>query len=166
MNQGTDVRSGVATAGHRRPVGDFAGHFAFEFVEVVDFGLTFDDILSGAAIPPGGARIDVRFAGSITDSPLAGDVTGTDHLDFRPGLLSLVRHAHLVITTTEGAMVAAAGDGIVTPSATVPITEFRVPLVLRSSAPETAWADGVTVWVVGSVNPFTRTIEGDVFFAF
>lgn len=166
MMQSTDADTGVAVADPRRPVGDFAGHFAFKFVEVVDFGLPLEDILSGAELPPGGARVDVRFAGSLTDGLLAGEVTGTDYLDFRPGLRSLVRHAHIALTTKEGARVTGVGEGTVAPSATVPITEFRVALLLRSTAPVTAWADGVTLWAVGSVDPFAGTIEGDLFLAF
>ncbi len=166
MTQRTDADTGVSVADHRRPVGDFAGHFAFKFVEIVDFGLPFEDILSGAEIPPGGARVDVRFAGSVTDGPLAGEVTGTDHLDFRPGLQSLARHAHLTLTTRGGARITGAGEGTVRPSATVPISEFRIALLLRSAASETAWADGVTIWVVGFADPFAAKIEGDMFFAF
>ena len=151
---------------HRPPVGDFAGHFALRFIEVVDFGIRLDEVLTGTEIPPGGTRIDVHVAGSITGGPLEGELTGTDHLDFQPGLRSVGRHIHLTLTTTTGARVAAAGECTVTQRPGVDTTELRVAVLLRSTATDTASLDGSTIWAVGAVDPFAGKIEGDLFFAY
>lgn len=144
--------------------GELLGHLAVSFEHVADFGLTLTEILQGAPVPIWGARIDVEFTGVMSGVTLGGPVTGTDHLDIRPAL-QVVRHLHLRFLTEFGGRVAAAGEGVVTPTSQVAVTELRLALLCRSLTPQTRWIDGQSIWAVGQVDPVNGVVEGDLYLA-
>jgi len=146
------------------PLGDHLGELELDFGEVLDFGLPLLEILSGVDIPLRGVRLDVPVSGVMSGDALGGRVTGTDHLDVRPGL-QIVRHLHLAFFTSNGGRVSAMGEATVTPTPTVPVTDVRVALLCRSATASTAWIDGQTLWAVGSVDPLAGRVVGDVYLA-
>ena len=147
-----------------KPLGDYLGALSVSFGEQTDFGLSLTAILSGAEIPAGGARIDVPVSGTTTGPAMDGTVVGVDHLDVRPGL-QVIRHLHLAFFMSDGGRLAATGEGVVTPSTSVPVTDLRIALLCRSVSPTTKWMDGQTVWAVGSVDPFAGHVTADLYLA-
>lgn len=148
----------------RAPVAAYLGLLTVAFDSQTDYGISFRDILSGVPIPERGVRLDVAVSGTMSGSRLGGRVQGIDYIEVRPGH-QVTRHLHLSFFTDAGGRVAASGEGVVTPTATIPITDVRVALLCRSNTAQTAWIDGQTIWAVGELDPFDEKVSASLYLA-
>ncbi len=128
---------------------------------VTDYGFTLQAILSGEAIPPQGARVDVAFAGSATGR-LAGQVRGIDYVRIRTdGRVDLDIHA--IIETQDGHRIALSADGVGVPRAADPIADLCENIRLTTAAESYGWVNQRQVWGVGTVNFAAGKIHIDAY---
>jgi hypothetical protein len=80
-----------------------------DIMQLTEYGVALDRLLSGAAPPVEGARFDVAVEGTATGPKLKGTVKGVDYLYVRAdGRIQL--HFHAGITTEDGKKLALAAD--------------------------------------------------------
>lgn len=122
-----------------------------------DFGLTFEDVVGGAPIPPEGVRVDVHVEGPLKGL-LNGNITATDYLYGRPdGRMSL--YIRGVVTTDDGARISFLADGVATPQADGPNMDLRENVTLFTSDTRYTWVNGLQIWGSGVVDNVNMKIE-------
>jgi hypothetical protein len=133
------------------PVTDHIYDVTAHFTNVIEFGISLQDLLSDPGkMPPEGARFDVEFEGKVSGAKINGTVKGTDYLYMRPdGNLRL--HIHAVTTTDDGKNISFFGDGISTPSDNPDIFNLRENVTLMTADPAYAWINQLQIWAQGSV---------------
>ena len=100
--------------------------------------------LTPVGIAPAGLRMDVGFAGQVTDGPLAGAaVTGIDYLLIRADGVAVIDARELVVASDGGATLALHAEGYIVPP-------FPMPPLAELLRPGFAWPD-VDLALHGSV---------------
>ncbi|HET9691751.1 MAG TPA: nuclear transport factor 2 family protein [Acidimicrobiales bacterium] len=90
--------------------------------------------IAPVGLVPDGLRIDVGFAGSVTDGPLAGSaIEGVDYLLIRPDGIAVI-DAREMITAGDGAAASAHAEGFIVPP-------FEMPPLDALLEPDFAWPD-------------------------
>lgn len=128
---------------------------------VTDYGVTLQDILSGQAVPPQGARVDVAFEGHATGR-LSGRVRGVDYLVVRTdGRVDLDIRA--IIETQDGHRIALSAGGVGVPRAAEPIADLCENIRLTTAAETYGWVNKRQVWGIGTVNFAAGKIHIDAY---
>ncbi len=132
--------------------------YVVDMTEVTDFGVSLDDILSGAKpVPPQGARFNAGFAGK-SQGRLTGAIAGTDFANVRAdGRFELNMHA--VFETDDGHRIALWANGVATPRADSPVLDLAENVHLTTAAPDYAWVNGKQIWATGTVDLATGKIQ-------
>jgi hypothetical protein len=132
--------------------GELIYEHAVQIKHVMEYGVAFDGLLSGAAAPPPeGARFDLYDEGTVAGPKLKGTVKGVDYANVRAdGRLRL--HFHAEITTEDGKKIALFADGVLTPKSGSPIAQLRLNITLTTSAAEYSWVNPIQVWALGTVD--------------
>jgi hypothetical protein len=132
--------------------GDLLYEYTVKLTGMTDYGIGFDALMSGQAVPPPeGARFDVPFEGMSIGPKLKGKVTGVDHLRIRAdGRFEL--HIHAQIATDEGARIALFADGVALPRQGSSIADLRENVTLSTSSKDYAWVNPLQVWATGTVD--------------
>jgi len=140
-------------------LGELLYEYTLSITGLTEFGVSFQDLLSGKALPPPeGARFDVAFAGSAVGDKLSGTVTGVDYLFIRAdGRSDLDIHA--TITTTDGKTIALKADGVSLPREGSPILDLKENVKLFSAYEEYRWVNPLQVWGIGTVDLATQVIN-------
>jgi hypothetical protein len=125
---------------------------------VTDYGVTLEEILSGAAtVPPQGLRLDVAFEGRGTGR-LSGRVRGVDYARLRAdGRIDLDIRA--TIETDDGRRIALSADGTAVLRKGEPAADLCENVRLLTAAPEYAWLLERQIWAFGAVNFATGKIR-------
>ena len=124
---------------------------------VTDFGVGMEAIMSGAALPSEGARIDVAFSGPVKGARIAGSVSGFDYIHVRAdGRMQL--HIHGVITTSDGARISLFADGVAMPRQGEPNLDLRENGTMFSSDPRYTWVNTIQVWAEGHADMINQTV--------
>jgi len=136
--------------------------YELDVTGVTDFGVSLQDVLSGAAaIPPQGIRIDVAFDGRATGR-LAGRVRGVDHVRMRAdGRTDLDIRA--VVETDDGFRIALSAGGVAVRRPGEPIADLSENIRLSTAANEYAWVNSRQVWGFGTVNFATGKVQIDAY---
>ena len=128
---------------------------------VTDYGVTLQAILSGQAVPPQGARVDVAFEGPATGR-LSGRVRGIDYVRIRTdGRVDLDIRA--IIETQDGHRIALSADGVGMPRAAEPIADLCENISLTTAAESYGWVNKRQVWGIGTVNFAAGKIHIDAY---
>jgi len=140
---------------------EFATEADLQFTNVVDYGTSLEDLLSGAvAPPPQGARVDISFEGPLS-GPLTGSLSGTDYANIRAdGRFELNIHAEIV--TDDGARIAYQGQGVSVPQEDG-TANVREAITLSTSEEKYLWVNGVTFIAEGTADPANGTVSLSVF---
>lgn len=129
-----------------------------DIIGATDFGLTLEEVLGGAPIPPEGARIDVHVEGPLKGGLLNGSITATDYLYGRPdGRMCL--YIRGVVTSDDGARISFLADGVATPQAEGPNMDLRENVTLFTSDTRYTWVNGLQIWGSGVVDNVNGKIE-------
>ncbi len=127
--------------------------YEYETVQVtgmVEYGASFQAVISGESPPPGGLRVDVAFEGPVTGR-LSGSVVGVDYLTIRAdGRADLDIKA--AITTDDGEKIALAASGVGIPQPGSPVALLRENVALTTASERYAWVNPLQIWGVGSVD--------------
>ena len=76
-------------------------------MQVAEYGVPLEAVMSGQAPPAEGARFDVHFEGPVTGPKVSGSAKGADYLHIRAdGRIQFDIHAE--ITTEDGKKIALA----------------------------------------------------------
>ncbi len=138
--------------------GELIYEYEVDLTEMVDFGVSLPDILSGeASIPPQGARIDAIFDGR-SSGRLSGRVHGIDHLFVRADS-RFELDIRAIIETDDGYRIALSADGVAVPRANEPIADLRENVKLTTAAADYAWVCTRQIWGVGTVNFATGKVN-------
>lgn len=123
---------------------------------IVDFGMTLNEILDGATLPPDGARLDVSWAGTTTGL-VNGEIEGTDYLYVRPDR-RFELHIHAVISTNDDARLALSSWGAATllGDGTVRLFEYAN---IQTGFEQYAWINQVALRGQGIVDLATGKIS-------
>lgn len=138
--------------------GELIYEYELDLTEMVDFGLSLPDILSGeATIPTQGARINAGFEGRSTGR-LSGSVHGVDYLYVRAdGRIEL--NIHAIVTTDDGHRIALSADGVAVPRAREPVADLSENVTLTTVAPGYTWVCSRQIWATGTVNFATNKVN-------
>ena len=110
-------------------------------------------------IPPGGARFDQTFEGTLNGLVLRGSISGTDYLNVRAdGLFQL--HLHAQVTTEDGAAISMFSEGVSMQVRGESLAQLRSMVTLFTNAEDYVWLNHLRFWAVGTLNP--RTGEAKV----
>jgi hypothetical protein len=142
-----------------RLTGNLLYQYSPQVTQVIEYGTTRDDALSGQmAIPSSGIRLDLYLEGPVTGPGLNGTVKGIDYLYVRAdGRAEL--HIHAAITTESGKRVALAADGVATRQGASAVFDLRENVTLISSHPEFSWLNGVQIWASGTVDMSSGQVQ-------
>ena len=157
----------------QEPVNISSGSLVYEIdvqiTGIVDFGMTLDEVLSGAVMPAAGARLDVSGArldvsweGAVTGA-LSGRIGGIDYLYVRPdGRIEL--HVHGIITTEDDARISFIAPGVATlnDDGTARLCEY---VTLHTGFEQYAWVNQKALRAEGIVNLGTGHISVQVYAA-
>lgn len=121
------------------------------FTNVIEFGISSQDLLSDPTImPPQGARFDYEFEGNVSGPKMKGTIKGTDYFYMRPDGYSRL-HIHAVMTTDDGVNISFFGDGTSSPSDNPSVFNLRENATLFTADPAYAWLNQLQIWAQGSV---------------
>jgi Protein of unknown function (DUF3237) len=142
------------------------GRFIYEqiahFTEITEYGVAFDELVSGAAPPAEGARFDAAIEGTISGPKLNGLVKGIDYLHVRAdGRVEI--HYHAEITTEDEKKIALEADGVLALEPGSPIARLRNNLTLTTAAAEYSWLNPIQIWAPGTVDLASREIRFDAY---
>ena len=150
----------------QEPVNISSGSLVYEIdvqiTGIVDFGMTLDEVLSGAVMPAAGARLDVSWEGAVTGA-LSGRIGGIDYLYVRPdGRIEL--HVHGTITTKDEARISFIAPGVATinDDGTARLCEN---VTLHTGFEQYAWVNQKALRAEGIVNLGTGHISVQVYAA-
>jgi hypothetical protein len=129
---------------------------------IVDFGMTLDEVLGGASLPPGGTRLDISWEGAVTGI-LSGRISGVDYLYVRPDM-RIELHIHGVITTDDNARIAFIAPGVSTLNndGTARLCEY---VTLHTCFEQYTWLNQLALRAAGLVNLSTGNISVQVYAA-
>ena len=128
---------------------------------MTDFGVSFDDILSGKKpVPLQGARFDLAVEGRF-EGRLAGRVHGVDYTRMRAdGRIEL--DLQVTIETDDGHRVALSGDGQAAPRSDG-MLDIVANIRLHSASKEYAWVNARQIWSVGTANLASGKIQVEAY---
>jgi hypothetical protein len=159
-----DVRvtnSGTAADGDPEalPAGQLIYDYNPRVTEMVEYGCSAGDLLSGQTRPPAeGARFDLYLEGPVSGPKLNGTLRGVDYLTLRAdGRAEL--HIHAEITTDDGKKIALLAGGVATPEERALVYQLREYVTLTSNHPELRWVNSVHIWASGSVDISTGQVR-------
>lgn len=128
------------------------------FTKLTEYGISFQDLLSGKSLPLFGARFDVEYEGSVQGTKLNGTVTGSDYLSIRAdGRIYL--HIHGSLFTSDGAKISYFAEGVGSRKNDSPLTEVHENVELYSAFPNYAWVNNLAVWSKSVIDPINRQIR-------
>jgi len=147
---------------HEFSNGDYLYTLSLRFNEIVEYGVSFNGILSGTvAPPPEGARFDARVTGTCSGPKLEGNVVAVDYLIIRPdGKINL--HVHSTVTTADGKNISlfVPGQGVIDEQGLFRLYEM---VEHHSSHEEYRWLNNMNAWALGVGNPATGELEIEIF---
>jgi hypothetical protein len=136
-------------------VGEQVFELSLQITSITDFGMTLEELNEGKAPPPAGVRLDAAVSG-----PCKGKVNGhMDAIDYlyvrADGRFEL--HIHGVLTTDDGARIAATATGMGSPNedGALRLLEY---VSLLTAAPGYEWLNTLSIRGEGSVNPASGEI--------
>ena len=133
-----------------------------QITQVVEYGASADDVLSGQAPPAEGARFDFYLEGPVSGPRLQGTFRGVDYIYFRAdGRAEL--HIHGEITTEDGKKVALEAGGVAIPEMGSSVFQLREHVSLSSNHPELSWVNPIEVWARGVVDVSTRQVHVEAY---
>jgi Protein of unknown function (DUF3237) len=156
----TETHQKEATMSEQAPM---PGEFIYEQVAhvtgITEYGVAFDELVSGAApIPAEGARFDAVIEGTTSGPKLNGVVKGVDYLHARAdGRVEI--HYHAEITTEDEKKIALEADGVLTLEPGSPIAQLRNNVALATAAAEYSWVNPIQIWAPGTVELEKREIR-------
>ncbi len=144
-----------------QPAFEVVSESTLAITDVVDYGHSLNDLLSGQVDPPPqGARVDIGFSGETTGK-LTGTIKGVDFANVRAdGRFEIDIRAEIV--TPDGARIAFHSAGVLIPQAdgTGKITEA---VTLKAGSEKYAWVNNHTFIGEGVANPATGAIKLTMF---
>ena len=140
-------------------------HAKLRITRVVEFGTSMQSVLTGeAAPPPCGARFDVHVEGPISGTRLNGQLTAVDYVQLRAdGRMEL--HIHGVVTSAEGATIAAYIDGTGRVEAGGKAVHLHEDVSLHCSDPRYQWVNTLSAWGRGIVDLERMEVTVDTYVA-
>lgn len=133
-------------------VGELIYEADVHFTKVTEYGISLDDLITGAAAPsPGGVRFDFAFEGNFRGPRFRGTVTGIDYLYCRAdGRFEL--HIHAQLTTDDGENISFFADGVAIPQEGNSKTQIRENISFITSSPAYTWLNQLQGWGQGTVD--------------
>ena len=133
-------------------VGELLYEAVVQFTKVTEYGISMDDLRSGAATPAlAGVRFDLAFEGNFKGPRFSGTITGIDYLYCRAdGRFEL--HIHAQITTNDGENISFFADGVAIPQEGDAKTLIRENISFITSSPAYMWINQVQGWGLGTVD--------------
>ena len=133
-------------------VGELIYEADVNITKITEYGVTLDDLLSGAsAPPPAGVRFDFAFEGNFRGPRFRGTISGIDYLHCRAdGRLEL--HIHAQLTTDDGENISFFADGVAIPQEGDSKTQIRENISFITSSPAYIWLNQVQGWGQGTVD--------------
>ncbi len=99
----------IEAPGEKIAVGDLVYEADGRFTEFVDYGVAFEDWVSGEPLPAAGHRFDMTWEGTVTGL-LEGTLSGVEYSYTRAdGRMAL--HFHGCLTTKDGARISVLATG-------------------------------------------------------
>jgi hypothetical protein len=134
------------------PVGEVFFEEAMYFTRISEYGVSIQALTSGQIEPPpGGARFEVAYGGTIQGERLNGTIEGVDYIEVRADGRFLL-NIHATITTHDGVRIALTSDGILTRPDAEAISQVRLNMRLSTAVPAYTWVNQLHVWGTGTVN--------------
>ena len=133
-------------------VGEVIYEAVVHFTKVTEYGISMDDLRSGAAAPaPAGVRFDFAFEGEFQGPRFSGTIAGIDYLYCRAdGRFEL--HIHARLTTDDGENIALFADGVSIPQEGSNKKQIRENISFITSSPAYTWLNQVQAWGQGTVD--------------
>lgn len=126
-----------------------------QFTGVVDYGVTMEALTTGEMpIPPGGARFDQTFEGTLHGPVLRGMISGTDYLTVRADGQFLL-HLHARVTTDDGTNISMSSEGISMQIEGERLAQLRSAVTLYTVSERYTWLNGQRLWTMGTLDPLT-----------
>ena len=142
------------------------GQLVFEavarFTEIVDYGVSMEEAMSGEPLPATGIRYDLAFEGTAAGL-IEGTITGVGYLYLRADGLQET-HTHGQAITKDGARIAAFHTGTVSVDESGGMREvFQIRL--HSNFERYEWVNGLALRGEGTVDMGTGTSQMRVYVA-
>jgi len=132
-------------------VGEIIYEAVVHFTKITEYGISMDDLQSGAATPPAGVRFDFAFEGEFQGPRFSGTISGIDYLYCRAdGRFEL--HIHARLTTDDGENIALFADGVSIPQEGNSKKQLRENISFITSSPAYTWINQVQAWRQGTVD--------------
>ena len=141
-------------------IGELVYELNLKMSSMTEFGFSLQDAASGkVSVPPGGARFDANFNGTVIGKGFKGTVDKlVDYFYLRPdGRFELNIHGE--ITTDGGQKISISGGGTLTPRNGSTISDLRENIILFSSHKEFTYLNTLQIWAVGTVDNATGIIN-------
>ncbi len=142
--------------GEKIEPGQLLGEAEARFTEIVDYGVSMEEAMSGKPLPATGIRFDLGFEGTMTGL-IEGTISGVGYLYVRAdGVQETHTHARLI--TKDGARVAIFQTGAVSVDESGHMREVD-QVRLHSNFERYQWVNGLALRGEGTVDMGTGTMQ-------
>lgn len=140
-------------------VGELLFEEKLRLTNIVDYGVTWQDLVSGQASPnQAGIPFDLAFEGTLTGDKIRGAIKGIDFLEVRAdGRFNM--HIHATITTDDGTRIALREDGLLGIPSDGSNASVRLALRFLTASPKYAWLNNRIAWAHGEADTKNATVD-------
>jgi len=146
----------IEAPGEKIAVGDLVYEAEGHFTEIVDYGMSLEESMSGKPLPAAGIKLDVAFEGTVTGL-LEGTFSGVDYLYTRADGVDEL-HIHGCLITTDGARIAVFATGTVSANESGHVRLFE-HVRLHTNFERYQWVNGLAVRGEGTIDPGAGTLQ-------